>query len=141
MENTDSTEVKYKIRSWSLPGASIVPVLNVSSESFGWNWMIKLSWTAMRGYRKISCVMCFRRSVLLRGRALEEKDLQLGLCCQTVKMRMTDSTSCYRRRTYLYNSEYCHRGSQNRSSAKSGAGCRPSICGWWSSYGGECLLT
>ena len=31
MEETDSTEVKYKIRQWSLPGATIVPVLNVSS--------------------------------------------------------------------------------------------------------------
>ena len=34
MEETDSTEVKYKIRQWSLPGATIVPVLNVSSQIF-----------------------------------------------------------------------------------------------------------
>ena len=34
MEETDSTEVKYKIRQWSLPGATIVPVLNVSSRIF-----------------------------------------------------------------------------------------------------------
>ena len=34
MEETDSTEVKYKIRQWSLPGAAIVPVLNVSSRVF-----------------------------------------------------------------------------------------------------------
>ena len=34
MEETDSTEVKYKIRQWSLPGATIVPVLNVSSRVF-----------------------------------------------------------------------------------------------------------
>ena len=33
-EETDSTEVKYKIRQWSLPGATIVPVLNVSSRVF-----------------------------------------------------------------------------------------------------------
>ena len=33
MEETDSTEVKYKIRQWSLPGATIVPVL-VSSRVF-----------------------------------------------------------------------------------------------------------
>ena len=31
MEDTDSTEVKYKIRQWSLPGAA---VLNVSSRVF-----------------------------------------------------------------------------------------------------------
>ena len=64
----------------------------------------------MQCYRKVSCVMCFRRSVLLRGRALEEKGLQLGSCCQAVKMRMTGSTSCYRRRTYLHNPGYSHRG-------------------------------
>ena len=34
MEETDSTEVKYKIRQWSLPGATIVPVLNASSRVF-----------------------------------------------------------------------------------------------------------
>ena len=31
MEDADSTEVVYKIRQWSLPGAAVVPVLNVSS--------------------------------------------------------------------------------------------------------------
>ena len=34
MEDTDSTEVKYKIRQWSLLGAAVVPVLNVSSRGF-----------------------------------------------------------------------------------------------------------
>ena len=34
MEDTDSAEVKHKIRQWSLPGATIVPVLNVSSRVF-----------------------------------------------------------------------------------------------------------
>ena len=34
MEDKDSTEVKYKIRQWSLPGATVVPVLNVSSRVF-----------------------------------------------------------------------------------------------------------
>ena len=34
MEDIDSIEVKYKIRQWSLPGAVVVPVLNVSSRVF-----------------------------------------------------------------------------------------------------------
>ena len=34
MEDTDSTEVVYKIPQWSLAGAAIVPVLNVSSRVF-----------------------------------------------------------------------------------------------------------
>ena len=32
--HVDSTEVVYKIRQWSLPGAAVVPVLNVSSRVF-----------------------------------------------------------------------------------------------------------
>ena len=45
-------------------------------------------------------------------------------------MRMTGSTSCCRKRTYglpLQPGVLLQRRSQNRSSAKSGAGCRPSI--------------
>ena len=73
--------------------------------------------------------------------ALEEKGLQLVSCCQAVKMRMTGSTSCCRRRTDgLQLGVLSQRRSQNRSSAKSGTGCRPSICGWWSSYGGGVLV-
>ena len=34
MEDADSTEVVYKIPQWSLPGAAVVPVLNVSSRVF-----------------------------------------------------------------------------------------------------------
>ena len=34
MEDADSTEVVYKIRQWSLPSATVVPVLNVSSRVF-----------------------------------------------------------------------------------------------------------
>ena len=34
MGDNDSTEVKYKIRQWSLPGATVVPVLNVTSRVF-----------------------------------------------------------------------------------------------------------
>ena len=34
MGDSDSTEVKYKIRQWSLSGATVVPVLNVTSRVF-----------------------------------------------------------------------------------------------------------
>ena len=34
MGDNDSTEVKYKIRQWSLSGATVVPVLNVTSRVF-----------------------------------------------------------------------------------------------------------
>ena len=63
-------------------------------------------------------MMCFRRSVLLRGRVLEGKGLQLVSCCQVVKMRVTGSTSCYPRRTYglpLQPGVLLQRSSPNRS--------------------------
>ena len=44
MEETDSTEVKYKIRQWSLPGATIVRCSMLAVGSSGLNWMTKLSW-------------------------------------------------------------------------------------------------
>ena len=42
-------------------------------ESSGLNWMTKLSWTAMRCCRRVSFVMCFRSSVLLRGGSSRRK--------------------------------------------------------------------
>ena len=61
LEETDSTEVKYKIRQWSLPGATIVLVLNVSSRVF---WL-ELD-GALDSYAVLQegiLVTCFRRSV------------------------------------------------------------------------------
>ena len=144
MADADSTEVVYKIRQWSLPGATVVPVLNVSSKFSGLNWMVKLSWTAILCYRRASFVMCFRRSVQLFGRALVGKGLRLPSCCRAVKMRMTGSISCCRKRTYgplLQPGVLSQRSSPNRSFVRSGGGCRPSICEWRSSCVGVCLLT
>ena len=42
-------------------------------ESHGLNWMIRPSWTAMGCCRRVSFVMCFRRSARLRGRVLGQK--------------------------------------------------------------------
>ena len=80
--------------------------LTLAVESSGLNWMIKLSWTAILCYRRASSVMCFRRSVQLRGRVLVGKGLQ----CQAVKMRMTGSISCYRKEpmAYPYNPGYSY---------------------------------
>ena len=99
-------------------------------ESSGWSWMIKLYWIAMECYRR-----CFRRNVLLLGKAHVVNGLQWASCCQAAKMRMTGSTSCYPRRTCGLPSQrgvLLRRKSQHRYSAKNGEGCRPSICGWWS---------
>ena len=44
MEETDSTEVKYKIRQWSLPGATIVPVLKRIDGQLGPLTLLADSW-------------------------------------------------------------------------------------------------
>ena len=59
MEETDSTEVKYKIRQWSLPGATIVPVLNVSSRVF---------WLELDDKALLDSYGCYRR-VSFAGRS------------------------------------------------------------------------
>ena len=144
MEDADSTEVVYKIRQWSLPGATVVPVLNVSSRVFWLELDDKALLDSYTVLQEAFSVMCFRRSVQLRGRALVGKGLQLLSCCRAVKMRMTGSISCCRKRIYgplLQPGVLSLRRSPNRSFVRSGAGCRPSICGWRSSCGGVCLLT
>ena len=104
-------------------------------ESSGWSWMIKLYWIAMECYRRAFSVMCFRRNVLLLGKAHVVNGSQWASCCQAAKMRMTGSTSCYPRRTCGLPSQrgvLLRRKSQHKYSAKNGEGCRPSTCGWWS---------
>ena len=143
MEDADSTEVVYKIRQWSLPGAAVVPVLNVSSRVFWLELDDKaLLTTAIRCYRRAFSVMCFRKNAQQRGRALVEKGLRLPSYCRAVKMRMTGSTSCCRKRTSgrpLQPGVLSLKRSPHRSLVESGAGYRPSICGWRSSCVGGVL--
>ena len=70
LEESDSTEVQYKIRQWSLPVLQLCQCSMLPVEASGLNWMISPSWTAMGCYRRVSFVICFRRSVRLRGRVL-----------------------------------------------------------------------
>ena len=142
MSDVDSTEVVYKIRQWSLPGAAVVPVLNV--ECSGLSWMTKLFWTAILCYRKAFFVMFSRRSVQQHGKARQVKGLRSPLCCRAVKMQMTGLTSCCLKRTSgppLQLGGLSQRRFPNRPFARSGAGCRPSISGWRSSCAGTCWLT
>ena len=98
MEENDSTEVQCKIRQWSLPGDTIVPVLNVTSRVFWLELDDKASWTAMGCCRRASYVRCSRRSVPRRGRELVERDLQWRSCCLAVRTRGIGSISSYRKR-------------------------------------------
>ena len=114
-------------------------------DSSGLNWMIKLSWTAMRCYRRVSFVMCFRRSVSAAWQGARGERLTVGIMLPG-RQDADDwlNFMFIAEETYglpLQPGVLSQRRSQNRSSSKSGAGCRPSICGWWSSYGGGCLLT
>ena len=64
-------------------------MLNVSSRVFWLELDDKPLLDSYAVLQRASFVMCFRRSVLLRGRVLEGKGLQLLSCGQAVKMRMT----------------------------------------------------
>ena len=125
MADGDSTKVVYKIRQWSLPGATVVPVLNVSSRVF---WLelddkalLDSYIAAILCYRKASCAMFSHRNAPLHGRALQVKDLRSLLCCRGVKMQMTGLTSCCRKRTYgppLQPGELSQKRFQNRPFVK-----------------------
>ena len=126
MEDIDSTEVKYKIRQWSLPGAAVVSVLNVSSrvfwlelddkallDSYGvlqegilcdvFSQKCSAAWQGARGER-------LTVSVMLPGR--QDADDWLNFMLSQNSYGGNLSTGTY--------------------SAKNGEGCRPSICGSWS---------
>ena len=142
--SSEAMEEKYKVRQWPLAGATIVPVLNVSSRVF---WLELDDKALLDSYAVLQeSILCdvFSQKCSAAWQGARGERLTVGIMLPAVKMRMTGSTSCYRRRTYglpLQLGVLSQRRSRNRSSAKSGAGCRPSICGWWSSYGGGCLLT
>ena len=132
-----------KIQQWSLPGATVVPVLNVSSRVF---WRTRRQSPLGQLYCATGRhpVRCFHRNALLHGRALQVNGSRSLLCCRAVKMQMTGLTSCCRKRTYgppLQLGELSQRRFPNRPFARSGAGCRPSISGWRSSCVGTCWLT
>ena len=57
MEDTGSTEVVYKIRQWSLPGAAIVLVLNVSSRVF---------WLELDDKALLDAILCYRSGLSLQ---------------------------------------------------------------------------
>ena len=68
MADGDSTKVVYKIRQWSLPGSTVVPVLNVSSRIF---WLELEGKALLDSYTVLqaSCAMFSHRNALLHGRA------------------------------------------------------------------------
>ena len=136
MSDVDSTEVVYKIRQWSLPGAAVVPVLNVSSRVF---WLelddkaLLDSYTVLQ--EGILCDVFSQKcsaawqgapgqrltvAIMLPGR--QDADDWLNFMC--------------RKRTYgppLQPGGLSQRRFPKKPFVKSGAGCRPSIYGWRSS--------
>ena len=84
MEETESTEVKYKNQAMVIAE----PVLNVRGSL---NWMTKLSWKAMGCYRRVFFMTCIIFAEVFCGIAgrSRRKASQLVPCCQAAKMRMT----------------------------------------------------
>ena len=102
MSDVDSTEVVYKIRQWSLPGAAVVPVPNVSSRVF---WLelddkaLLDSYTVLQ--EGILCDVFSQKCSAMAGRSRSKAyGLRSPLCCRAVKMQMTGLISCCRKRTY-----------------------------------------
>ena len=133
MEDNDSTEVKYKIRQWSLPGATVVPVLNVSSRVF---WLELDDKALLDSYGVLQeGILCDVFSQKCSAAWQGARGERLTVSVQAAKMRMTGSTSCYPRRTCGLPSQrgvQLGRNSQHRYSVRNGEGCRLITCGWWS---------
>ena len=68
---SDSHEVMYKIRKWSLDGTAIVPLLNVTSRV---NWLELDDRALLAGFMmccgKVSCVMSSHKSARRHGKVL-----------------------------------------------------------------------
>ena len=129
MADVDSTEVVYKIRQWSLPGATVVPVLNVSSRVF---------WLELDDKALLDSYTVLQEGILCDVFSQKCSAAWQGAPGQrlTVKVQMAGLTSCCRKRTYgppLQPGELSQRKFQNRPFVKSGAGCKPSTYGWRSS--------
>ena len=127
MADGDSTKVVYKIRQWSLPGATVVPVLNVSSRVF---WLelddkaLLDSYTVL--HEGILCDVFSQKcsaawqgapgqrltvAIMLPGR--QDADDWLNFMLSQKNLWPTFTT----------------RGTLTEE-IKSGAGCRPSTYGW-----------
>ena len=127
MADADSTEVVDKIRQWSLPGAAVVPVLNVSSRVF---WLelddkaLLDSYTVLQ--EGILCdVLSQKCSQGARGERLTygcHHAAGPSRCGWLAQFHVVAKEPM----AHFYNAGYSHRGS---------------ICGWRSSCGGVCLLT
>ena len=74
----------YKIRQWSLPGAAVMPVLNVSSRVTWLELDDKALLESYAVHKKASFAMFSRKNVQLHGRALLVKGLRSPLCCRAV---------------------------------------------------------
>jgi len=69
MSDVDSTQVVYKLRQWSLPGAAVMPVLNVSSRVTCLELDDRALLDSYTVLQEGIFVMFSRKSVQLHGRA------------------------------------------------------------------------
>ena len=144
MEETDSTDVKYKIRQWSLPGATIVPVLNVSSRVF---WLELDDKALLDSYAVLQeGILCdvFSQKCSAAWQGARGERLTVGIMLPG-RQDADDWLNFMLSQKNLWPT-FTTRGTlteeiSEQVYSKERAGCRPSICGWWSSYGGGCLLT
>ena len=142
MEETDSTDVKYKIRQWSLPGATIVPVLNVGSRVF---WLELDDKALLDSYEVLQeGILCdvFSQKCSAAWQGARGERLTVGIMLPG-RQDADDWLNFMLSQKNLWPT-FTTRGTLTEEISEqvfSKERCRPSICGWWSSYGGGCLLT
>jgi len=125
-------KVVRKIQQWSLPGAEVAPVLNVSSRVF---WLEQDDKALLDSYTVLQeGILCdvFSQKCSAAWQGARGQRLTVAINAAAVRMLMTGLTSCCLRRIYgppLQHGGLAQRRFPTRPFAKSGAGCRPSISG------------
>ena len=95
----ENNEVMYKIWRWSLPGAAVMPVLNVSSRVTWLELDDKALLDSFAVLQEGTCAMSFRKSAQRHGKVLQGKGLRSPLCCLADNWQMNGLTSCFHKGT------------------------------------------
>ena len=137
MEDADSTEVVYQIRQWSLPGAAVVPVLNVSSRVF---WLELDDKALLDSYTVLQeGILCDMFSQKCSAAWQGARGERLTVAIMLPGRQDADDWLNFMLSQKNIWPTFTQRRSPNRSLVKSGAGCRPSICdGCQAAVAGAC---
>ena len=126
-----------------MPGAAVMPVLNVSSRV---TWLelddnALLESNAMLQEGILCDSFSQKKSVQLHGRAPLDKGLRSPLSCLAIWLARLHAVAKEPMAHLCYQGGSHRAGYQKRPFVKNSADCSPSICGWRSSWAGMCCPT